>query len=955
MSTPVCNKSDYSNLTCYYQNVRGLRTKTQDIFVSSVAATEYDLVAFTESWLNDTINSSELFDLMRFEVFRSDRNYTAMNKHRGGGVLLAVNSTLKPCQIDICSMCNTFKALIFLDILCVRINFLGNTLYIIVLYIPPHTSCENYDIIFDAIESLHCIIGANILIIGDFNIPDHSANPGHPLSKSLNNFAQFLNLEQKNNILNQNNRTLDLVYSNYGSCYVSRADDIFVIEDAHHPALIIKSKFPKTYKETFPLGSRHDLNYKKGNFNLLYNDIMFIDWSVLSNFANVNDMLTEFYNILNPLLDKHVPRKKATSKQYPPWFDKNIINKVNLKGKLLSEYKKSNNEEVYNNFKNVRSEVKSLIKIAYKNYLKSIEDELCNNPKKFWSHINSKSNSTTVPSCMNYNNTQLNEPTEIVNAFASYFSDVFLNAKNKSNAPDSQHLVNQNSNTLYISEISENEIINAIKKIKGNFTMGPDLIPAFLIRDCAMIFAKPLHIIFNFIITSGEFPQLWKESRICPIYKKGSRNEISNYRPISIICNFCKIFEIIIHSHLYFHARNLISPHQHGFMSGRSTTSNLVEITQYVSEVLDEGNQVDVIYTDFSKAFDRLDHELLLSKLDTFGVSVNLLNLFRSYLNDRAQFVQYRGFKSEKFLQLSGVPQGSILGPLLFVIFINDITQLFNVNYLLYADDLKIYIEIKSISDCSKLQDNLVKLNDWCVKNLLPLNIGKCNIMSYSRRKTTELFDYHLDNVIMNRVTQFKDLGVTFDSKLSFDEHIRLTTESAYKSLGFVLRNGREFDNVKTLNTLYTAFVRCKLEYASVVWSPSYITYTTQLEKVQRRYLKSLHFVADGIYPPRGIPQDTLLTRFELSSLYQRRIMHSIILLHKIINNTVNSESIISRILYHVPRANLRSNSAFHLPTARTNLLTASPFYQMIQNYHMYEERLDIFACSIHSIKALFA
>lgn len=162
-----------------------------------MAATEYDLVAFTESWLNDSINSSELFDLMRFEVFRSDRNYTAMNKNRGGGVLLAVNSTLKPFQTDICSMCNAFNALIFLDILCVKINFLGNILYVIVLYIPPHTSCDNYDLIFDAIESLYCILDANILIIGDFNIPDYSANPGHPLSKSLNNFAQFLNLEQK--------------------------------------------------------------------------------------------------------------------------------------------------------------------------------------------------------------------------------------------------------------------------------------------------------------------------------------------------------------------------------------------------------------------------------------------------------------------------------------------------------------------------------------------------------------------------------------------------------------------------------------------------------------------------------------------------------------------------------------------------------------------------------------
>ena len=179
------------------------------------------------------------------------------------------------------------------------------------------------------------------------------------------------------------------------------------------------------------------------------------------------------------------------------------------------------------------------------------------------------------------------------------------------------------------------------------------------------------------------------------------------------------------------HISNIIIPDQHGFIQGRSTVSNLLCVTQFISEVIDKGSQVDVIYTDFSKAFDRLDHALLLNSLNRIGLCTGLVNLFQSYLTERTQFVQYRGFRSNSFPQTSGVPQGSILGPPFFIIFINDITKNINVHYLLYADDLKLYCRTSSVSDCENLQNNITTLDNWCHNNKLPLNANKCNVMSF--------------------------------------------------------------------------------------------------------------------------------------------------------------------------------------------------------------------------------
>lgn len=374
---------------------------------------------------------------------------------------------------------------------------------------------------------------------------------------------------------------------------------------------------------------------------------------------------------------------------------------------------------------------------------------------------------------------------------------------------------------------------------------------------------------------------------------------------------------------------NSLSQHQHGFIKGRSTVTNLFCITQFIADSIDKGLQTDVIYTDFSRAFDRLDHTILIMKLRAHGFSNDMLNFFASYLSDRMQYVECSGHQSVETLATSGVPQGSNLGPLLFDIFVDDIVNDLDVNCLIYADDLKIYCHITCIDDCITLQNNLNKINEWCYINKLPLNALKCNVMTYSNKVNVNKFDYTLDDIVLKRPETFQDLGVTFDQKLSFNHHIDNIITCCFKALGFIVRNTTDFSNTSTLKLLFFTFVRSRLEYASIIWCPHYNIHVQNVERVQRRLLKFCCYKEDGVYPPIGLPNSDLLDRFSLDSLQMRREKSQIIYLYKLLNNMVDCPQILSMLNFHVPRPSVREKPTFHLDTPRTNVKKFSLLYGM--------------------------
>lgn len=350
---------------------------------------------------------------------------------------------------------------------------------------------------------------------------------------------------------------------------------------------------------------------------------------------------------------------------------------------------------------------------------------------------------------------------------------------------------------------------------------------------------------------------------------------------------------------------------------------------------------MDTVYTDFAKAFDKVDHGILLVKLKRFGLSDNAVRWFATYLSTRSQFIVIGGSKSDGIVPTSGVPQGSILGPLLFIIFINDLLESLS-SCSGFADDLKLYRSISSAYDCEMLQDDLSKVVDWCRRNKMSLNVDKCAIMSTTHSRNKVIFPYAVDNDQLERVAVKKDLGILFDEKLSFNEHIDDITRKAYRMLGFIFRCGKYFSSQQSIRLLYSSLVRNRLEYCSSVWNPCY---SNKIERVQKKFTRMFYFKF-SIAHPRP-PYDVRLRHLKLHSLETRRLENDEIMLFKLVHNNVDS-SLRDKITFRQPTRSTRLNSAFYLPTMITNYQMNAPIYRLQRNHDQYFSDLNVVGMTLN-------
>lgn len=451
-------------------------------------------------------------------------------------------------------------------------------------------------------------------------------------------------------------------------------------------------------------------------------------------------------------------------------------------------------------------------------------------------------------------------------------------------------------------------------------------IPAIFIKKCELGLTSPLKIIFQRSLDEGTFPRQWREAQIVPIHKKGSKLDVSNYRGVSLLNNFGKMLEKIVYGHIYAATKLCIPASQHGFVKSRSVNTNLLELTNYIVNVMKDGAQVDVIYTDFEKAFDRVDFGILIEKLKAVGIKGNLLRWIDSYLRNRRQAVVIGSYRSDYVDVTSGVPQGSLVSPLLYNIYLFDITQCFlHSEHLLYADDKKIFMKINNPSDCQLIQSDLDRLSDYYNLNNINVNTTKCQVITFSKKRKNINYKYRICNDIIPRASQVRDLGVILDEKLTFEAHINQITSKAYKSLGFVIRNSQLFKSPLCLKTLYYCYVRSILESASVIWRPFYKKYINQIEAIQRKFIKHLNYKTKVVIPNY---QDSCRYH-KFSTLEERRQLNDMMLLYDILNNKFDCPQLLSKIHYNVPLRRTRHTTLLSVPTASTNYLKMSPFLRL--------------------------
>ena len=909
--------------------MRGLCSKTL-LFYTNSSDLAFDCLLITETWLNDSVIDSELFH-SHYSVVRSDRRFGTVGRATGGGVLLALNNKYTYSVVDVDHIA---RAVPLIDLVLCKCFFGAFAVFVAVVYIPPNTSLDDLNLFVDALAVI--LLDHPVLFVGDFNLPNYRTGSGGGLREQvLDGFVRSLDLVQRNNIANHNNRLLDLVFaSKQLICPASRAEFPLVPEDAHHPALTLECRVVLHRSENFPQSSNARYCFRRANYLQLYEDLCCADWTPVLAANDVDESLSRFYKILYDNMNRSIPTVSPRSSRvkYPTWFTSDIVRLLKLKEHYRRLFRRTASAGSLHEFRRLRAQTKVMISEAYRMYISRSEEGIQADPSQFWNFVNVRRGTTRIPGIMRDGDTVFDSPSAIVNAFASSFKSVYRDGGSPVVSDELSCLT-----YVPVPSVTESELIQHMKTIGSSMTAGNDLVPAFLIHDCRQVFAGPLVHIITLCLEQFTFPTAWKTARITPVFKKGDRAQISNYRPISILSNLSKICEKVLFSGIYGAVKSFLSPHQHGFVRGRSTTTNLCCFTQYVSEALDGGRQVDAVYTDFSRAFDCIDHSILLSKLSGFGFSPGLVRLLQSYLTDRKSYVYYNGFASMEFVVRSGVPQGSNLGPLLFNLFINDLITSLTCPVLAYADDLKLFSTICDEEDVETLQSNVNTIVTWCDLFHLRLNVGKCFVVTFSRSSSPIINQYSVESTMLRREEFAQDLGVAFDGKLSFVKHMENTCSAAFKMMGFIMRTVQQFTDVRALKVLFNAFVLSRLEYASVVWHPFYISHQLMMERVQRRFLKYLSYKLDREYPERGCSYEDLLARHGMQSLQKRREQSSAAYLRRLIAGAVDCPALMSRILFTVPRVGCRHHSEFYLPAPRTNLLLRSPIYQMCRYAERYE------------------
>lgn len=428
---------------------------------------------------------------------------------------------------------------------------------------------------------------------------------------------------------------------------------------------------------------------------------------------------------------------------------------------------------------------------------------------------------------------------------------------------------------------------------------------------------------------------------MAPVYKSGSIRLVENYRGISILCCLGKMLESMVHKVVMSASISIISQYQHGFIPHRSTTSNLLCYTNVLFREIERRKQVDSIYVDFSKAFDTVPHLYAVEKLRHMGFPDWISDWILSYLTDRKAFVKVNSSRSSTFSIPSGVPQGSVLGPLIFVLYINDLCHRFSSGRLCFADDLKIFRVINSTLDCVALQDDIDSLLQWCIENGMTLNIGKCKVITFCRSLSSINYTYAINGTTLERVGSIRDLGVVIDSKLRFNEHITVITAKAFSVLGFIRRNASQFTDVYALKALFCALVRSVLEYAAPVWAPYHTSLMIRIERVQKSFIRfALRRLPwnDPINLP-DYPARCQLVDLELLS--NRRLKLQRLLVHDILTNNIDCPDLLSEVQLSVPNRRLRHTTLIAIPLHRTSYGYHDPFTTCLRNFNSVCEMFD--------------
>lgn len=908
---PVLGPGDKSILplsSVFLLNVQGMnpatdnqRWKIKDISESLQSASLHTPFFFlTETHLKPYILDAEV-NIENYTAFRADR----ADRIRGGSAIY-LHSTLNADSSNVFSNSYCEASVIY--------NKASNTL-LACIYRPPAAPFSKFSECLEFIENFIDSIASmpEILITGDFNFPfidwDTGTIPsGASISLSDRQsalaflcFSEELFLEQ---IVREPTRAdkniLDLVLTNNSDLIHSvtvsktlKSDHDVVSLQLLHPEFQLSPTLKPEFKPSCLLD---DINFNSANWDAIRNDLSSVDWQRAIDLSSTDQDLAwrTFEDMVASVCQKHAPShshsaSKSTVKGLPRHRALLLRRKRRLNARINAiKYKSPRgiNSSKLSRLQDDRASIELLMKedLLSERARKEIDaiGKMKKNPKAFYSYAKQSARyKAPVGPLLDDKEELQSDPTSMANILQNQYQKAFSDPTNgkadgyvEPDAKTEEHLDD--------IIISDKDVLDAISETQSSSAPGPDKFPSIILKECKDILASPIRCMWQNSLESGNIAAMFKIQSITPIFKKGNKALPVNYRPVSLTSHLIKLFERIVRKRMvsFIEAQDLFDANQHGFRSGKNCLTQLLHHIDDIMHDLCNDHNADVLYLDFSKAFDKVDHGILMKKLRAFGIRGKLLRWIKSFLTDRQQFVVVEGHESAILLVLSGVPQGTVLGPLLFLIYINDIGEVVNhCKIKIFADDSKLHKTIKTLLDRFHLQEDLGNVVKWAEDNNMELNPDKYELLQHGKNTDLKLPYVLPSGQTLKDSGCVRDLGVFVDSDLSWRSHISLKVDKSKSMASWVLRTIKARDS-QTMLLLFKSYVRTHVEYCSPLWSPHLQCDIIRIEAVQRTFTSKIKNVTGLSYWDR-------LKRLSLYSLQRRRERFAIILIWKIYHGLV--------------------------------------------------------------------
>ena len=841
-------------------------TKHIDEIRCMVIDTNIDIMTLSETHLCENIDDGEIC-IPGYTLLRRDRNRS------GGGVAMYIKDNLTFIRkYELSEDTN-------LEMIVIEMKFeKQKPFYVICWYRPPNSKLEVFNAFERVIQKVDDM-KVPFFVLGDINcdVTNNLLWNTRKLIEIMESYNCAQVIDKHTRVTKTSSTIVDLIFCN-DEQKLSESGVIEVSVSDHYMIYCVIGKH-QCHNNDNTHKYKTGRNLKNFDVEAFRKDMNDIDFNPVYEINNPEEACSVFLSLIMKVVDKHAPLRKTRIKQKDsPWMTPIILQLIRSRDRLKRKAKRSKETDDWDNYKQARNNVTSEIRRAKRQFISTKIESAVRDVKKIWKTLRyltpekkTGSQATSIKVNDHYVCGQ-----ELSDSFNDYFStigktlhDTFVNNGNNANPMT----IIPNVNPFVFNDAPIAEIEDILQTLSENKATGPDNLPAKLLKSAASIIATPIAHILNQSLRTGIIPSQWKCARVTPIYKGGEKTNMENYRPISVIPILAKIMERVVYTQLfkYLTENNILSDCQSGFRPLHSTQTALLNVTDTWLNAIDRGNIVGLVMIDLKKAFDTVDHTILIEKLKMYNFGQCTLKWFTNYFEERKQFTSVNGFTSEERDITCGVPQGSLLGPLLFSIFVNDMPgNVHSCDVALYADDTCIFTSSKDPIEVSrKLNEDLLRVSCWLKENKLMVNPRKCEVMfigTQQRLKRLQdiIVDCHIyiDHNEIKRVESCKYLGVIIDQNMLWKNQVDHVKKKVIKCL-YLLKRLRPYINQYIALTFYKSIIQCHFDYCSVVWANALKTDLNQLQILQNRSLRIVMNV-DYMYATNNLYDTLKLDRLHL-------------------------------------------------------------------------------------------